>query len=236
MNDSHIEKIKSRGYWRIHFQPLVFTQKIGSISGCRSVVDKNAVRLRGWDYPHIPNRNDHDTGMEPCDGFYQAWVDWGNHKEFWRMYQSGQYIHYLGLREDWLDEDTWKSNLAEEIMPMSSLNVVTTVYQMTEIFLFLERFLGEGIYDEGIVVSISLMNTRDRRLWISDFLRGGFNYPRITGAENIEYSRRCQITEVLTDYKQLAIDAVLHFFDVFGWGNPPLDTIKKDQDDFLKQS
>lgn len=235
MNDDHIEKIKSRGYWRINFQPLVFAQNIGSINKCREIVEKNAVHLRGWDYPHVPNRNDKDTGMDLCDGYCQGWVDWRNHKEFWRMYLSGQFLHYLGLREDWLDEDSSQSSLAEEIKPMSSLNVITTVYQMTEIFLLLERLTGDGLYNESISVSISLINTQDRKLWISDFSRGDFVYPRVTGAERIEYSKRYEVTEALTNIKQLAIEAVLYFFDRFGWDNPPLDALKKDQGDFFQQ-
>lgn len=235
MNPSHIDKIKSRGYWRINFQPLVLEEKLDSIGKCFEVVSKNAVYLRGWKYPHIPNRNDEDTGIEPCDGYFQAWVDWGNHKEFWRMYQSGQYLHYLALREDWLGEDTWKSNLADEIKPMSSLNVITTVYQMTEIYLFLERLISDGIYDEGINVSISLINTNGRMLWINDFFRGGFNYPRITFADKFDYSKTHEVADVLSKYRQLAIGAVLFIFDRFGWDNPPIDTLRKDQEDFLTQ-
>jgi hypothetical protein len=235
MNDAHIEKIKSRGYWRINFQPLVFKDKIESVSKCFEIISKNAVYLRGWKYPHIPNRSDEDTGTEYCDGYFQAWVDWGNHKEFWRMYQSGQYLHYLALREDWLDEDTRKSDLADRIKPMSSLNVITTVYQMTEIYLFIERLISDGIYDEGVNISVSLINTKGRRLWISDFLRGDFNYPRVTGAERIDYTMAYEASEVLSNYKQIALKGALFFFDRFGWDSPPLDTLKKDQEDFLAQ-
>ena len=235
MKDGQIEKIQSRGYWRINFQPIVLSEEIKSLGECFELVDKSAVNLRGWHYPHVPNRNDHDTGLEPCNGYYQAWVDWSNHKEFWRMYQSGQFLHYLGLREDWLDEDIWRNQLAEEIKPMTSLNVMTTVYQMTEILVFLERLLSDGLYEEGVNTEISLKKTKNRRLWISDPLRGSFFEPKVTGAESIDYFKTYEASEAIGNSRTLALDTVLFFFDHFGWHNPSIESIKQDQENFLAQ-
>ena len=76
------EKIKTRGYWRINFQPLVYQQKISSLGSCRDFVERHIVRLRGWDYPAFLRKNDEYSGLEPAADFYLGWVDWENHKKY----------------------------------------------------------------------------------------------------------------------------------------------------------
>lgn len=229
-----LEKIQKRGYWRINFQPLIDTQKFTSLGECKDIVEKNTVELRGWDYPHFPRRRGDDTGLEPGENFYQGWVDWENHKEFWRMYQSGQFIHYLALREDWLEEDSWRQNLHEKIKPMSSLGIIgSVVYQMTEIFEFLSRLGTAGIYDEGVRVSIALHNTENRELWIEDSMRAPFFQPYKTGMQKIEFVKEFTKEQSISSPKDLAFEVIKHIFDRFGWHNPPIETIKKDQDSLL---
>lgn len=71
-----LDKIKSRGYWRINFQPLVAVRKLESIAACKDMVERNTVELRGWDYPHFSKRVDADSGVETGNDYYQGWIDW----------------------------------------------------------------------------------------------------------------------------------------------------------------
>ena len=65
-----------------------------------------------WDYPHFPQRRGDDTDLVPGNNYYEGWIDWGAHKEIWRMYQSGQFINYKAVEEDWFKEDGWYGELA----------------------------------------------------------------------------------------------------------------------------
>jgi len=234
MNEDLIKKIKSRGYWRVNFQPLIESQRFSSLGDCKEIIEKNTVKLRGWDYPHFPRRRGDDTGLDPGDNFYEGWVDWENHKEFWRMYQSGQFIHYLALREDWFEEDSWRSQMVEKIDPMTSLNIIgSVVYQMTEIFEFLSRLANDGIYDEGVRISISLNNTKNRKLWISDPMRAPFFQTYQTAAEKIEFVKEVNKEQIVSASQELALEAIKYIFDRFGWHNPSEDIIKKDQESLL---
>jgi len=234
MKKDLIEKIKLRGYWRINFQPRVDVQKFSSLSECKDIIEKSVVKLRGWDYPHFPRRQDKDTGLEPGENYYQGWIDWAAHKEFWRVYQSGQFIHYLALREDWFDQDDWHQELAKEIKPMSSLGINgSIVYQMTEIFEFLSRLTNVGIYDEGVDISISLNNAENRKLWIEDDNRVPFFQSYKTVAKKIEYVEDFTKDQILIESKELALNVIKHVFDKFGWDNLPIETIKKDQNILL---
>lgn len=76
------------------------------------------------------------------------------------MYQSGQFIHYRALREDWTQEDSWIPK-EFKLAPMKFLGVLSTIYLITEIFEFLSRIGNEGLCKEGVNVSIVLEKTRE---------------------------------------------------------------------------
>ena len=229
-----IEKIKSRGYWKINFRPLIYKERLSPLSKCKDIVEKNAVHLRGWDYPHYPRRKDDDTSLDPGSDYYEGWVDWRIHKEFWRMYQSGQFINYRALWEDWHDEED-PSLSSEPIIPkMVNLGVVHTIYQITEIYEFLLGLMKEGIYREGLELSIILCNTKGRILWLDNPMRVPFMEEKNTIAQNIPFKKEYSEIEVIEDSSELAIVTILYFFERFDW-IPSEDLIRKDQQDFLKR-
>ncbi len=228
-----IKKIKSRGYWRINFLPFIHEERLSPLSKCKDIVEKNVVQLRGWDYPHFPRRKDDDTSLDPGNDYYEGWVDWRTHKELWRMYQSGQFIHYRGLREDWYDEDTFFSP-ERKIPKMVNLGVLQTIFQITEIYEFLLGLMKEGIYRDGLELSIILCNTKNRILWLDNPMRVPFMEEKNTIAQNIPFKKEYSEIEVIEDSSELAIVTILYFFERFNW-IPSEDLIRKDQQDFLKR-
>jgi len=230
-----LDKIRSRGYWRINFRPIVEREPLGSLSACKEIVEKSAVLLRGWDYPHFPRRLGEDSGLGPAENYYEGWVDWWNHKEFWRMYETTQFLHYLALREDWLEEDGWDASLAKTIRPGTSLGIIgSVIYQMSEIHEFLARLTGAGIYDDGVRVAISLNNTKDRQLWIEDVSRAPFHHEYRTVADRLEYKKEYSKAQVMDTSRELALKAVLFMFDHFGWERPSVEIIARDQENLFK--
>ncbi len=233
MKEGLIEKIKSRGYWRINFQPLVFEQKL-KLSECRELVEGNKVMLRGWDYPHCPIINDNDSGLLACQNYYEGWIDYWNATEFWRMYESGQFLHYLALREDWAENDGFGYYRNKHIEPMTAIGITGgIVHQLTEVYIFLSRLSSRSIYNEGVKVSLSLNNTKGRMLWIEDAMRGVFRIEYKTGSEKIEYIKKYSMKDVVAKPKELAFDAIIFFFERFGWLKPSIDGIKSDQEHLL---
>lgn len=232
MKEGLIEKIQSRGYWRVNFQPLIAKERL-RLNECKEIVEKSSLDRRGWDYPHIPRRYDESSNIEPCENYYQAWEDWASFKEFWRMYQSGQFLYYRGLREDWFDEDDWRAELAERIKPGTSLALVASViYEVTEMFEFLSRLHSAGLYEEGVRVNLTLANIKGRALWIEDPMRIPFHAPRITGAEKFEFSSEFTADDIRDNAKQLANQVILQVFARFGW-HPTAEQVEKDQDKLL---
>jgi hypothetical protein len=233
MKDGLLEKIKSRGYWRINFQPSALIAEKLSLTQCKDAVEKNVVVVRGWDYPHIAKKNDEHGGQLPAGDFYESWADWWNHIEFWRMYRSRQFLHYVALREDWFEKSEWASEYAKRIEPGTALGVVGTIYQVTEVFEFLSRLARSGFYKERLSVSISVENTKERGLWVDSPARMPFLSPHQTGAESIKLRKDAGIDELISKSTDLARDVIIEIFDQFGWSSPPIGNIKTDQENLL---
>jgi hypothetical protein len=235
MKDGLLEKIKSRGYWRVNFQPLACKVKIGTLQKCKEIVDRNSVELRGWDFPHIPRREDETSGTAFVGSFCEGWVDWEFYKEFWRMYKSGQFLCYLGLREDWFDEDGMRAEWSKKIKPGTSLGIISSViYEITEIYEFLSRLAQAGLYDEGVQVSLSLYNTKDRVLWVEDQMRVPFMIPRKNSAPELVFLQTYTKDEIVINPKGLSNKMILDLTDKFGW-NPTAEQIMTDQDKLLSR-
>jgi len=233
MKDGLLEKITSRGYWRVNFQPVVDAVKLPTVESCKQVVEESALELRGWEYPAVLLGSP-EVVRERHENYFELSNDWWNHIEFWRMYQSGQFLHYLALREDWLQDDGWASQQEKQVPPGTRLGVVGTVYQATEIYAFLQRLVQKGLYDEGVAVSVRLVGMKGRALWLDDPMRIRFSFERKTDAEQIEWKQVHTKDEVLSKAPELARDVLRHVFDRFGW-QPNEEQLRADQDKLLSK-
>lgn len=235
MKKDLIQKIQSKGYWRINFQPLIVTTKLKTLGDCCKIVEDNHVQLRGWDYPHFPRRRDDNSNVESGTNYYAGYIEWNNYIEFWRMYQSGQFLHYTALREDWADRDGWGIVKNSNIEAGKFLSIVGTIYEITEIFEFLSRLARENLYDEGVKVSISLHNTEDRILRMEDPMRFLFDEYK-TSIKDIRFEKIYSKEDLITKPHDLSMEAILYFFDRFNWHQPPIEVLKKDQNNLLNKN
>src|ERR671931_2326189 len=84
-------------HWRVNIRPVIYQEElIPSLAKCFETVEQTKVRLRGWDYPHLSTKNN-----QRCQGVNWAgsWSNFMGHNEYWRFYQSGQFIHLFSIRE-----------------------------------------------------------------------------------------------------------------------------------------
>lgn len=211
MNQALIHKIKTRGYWRINFRPLAPAKPALTLNSCMHAVERNQVSLRGWNYPHVPSRTDEISRLANA---VEAWTDWSTHTEYWRMYNSTQFIHYRSIAEDWRGSSPFEQ--ADDAPEQPTLGLVYHTWTLAEVFEFLARLQKYGLYDEGAEVSISLMNTVGRVLVIDDPKRAGFNYAGRTNAESLLYKTELTVQQMAAP-KTRAADAVLFFWDKFGF-------------------
>ena len=69
-------------------------------------------------------------------------ADWMAHREFWRMYESSQFLHYRSVQEDWRERDTWfgqEPTRRGERVAGPVLGVINNLWLFVEVFEFLSR-------------------------------------------------------------------------------------------------
>ena len=233
MMEKILSQIKSRGYWRVNFRPLIIEEKL-KLPQCKNIVEKNQVEYRGWYYPHVPHRSDNDTDLILGNNYCEGWINWGAHKEIWRMYQSGQFIHYRATEEDWYKEDDWYNNSPfKDIESGTILSVLSALYLITEIFEFLSRLAKNGLYKEGVGIDIGLNKTARRKLVMLDPMRVPLWDQYKTKIDGIPFTAQYSNEQIIQNAREEALEVIIHIFHRFGWENPPTGIFKSDQEKLI---
>ncbi len=215
MNDL-IEKIKSNGYWKVVIRPTVFVNdRIPVLRECRKIVEESSVLLRGWDYPHFDLNS-----IENAIDYVGLKVEFMEHFELWRQYQSGQFVHLFACFEDYLDRSQFSPSLSIRTQSPDTryLSILSTLYTLTEIFLFASRLASKEILDPSCEISISLHGMKNRQLFFFDkgrLLRRNY----ICNEEYLPYTKVLEISELLVDFDRQARIALLWFFERFNWND-----------------
>ncbi len=149
-----LDKIHSTGYWRVNIRPIIFNEEvIPNLTIAHEIIEQSGVLLRGWDYPHFTNAD-----IINGDDFIESSVDFEGHKEYWRLYQSGQFIHHFACREDYEVDPNDLSRLSVPAPSPSGkyLSILSTLYTITEIFEFASRLAVKDILSSNLSISIKL--------------------------------------------------------------------------------
>jgi hypothetical protein len=224
-----LEKLKTRGFWKVVFFPNDFVEKrIEEIGALEKTVRESAVAFRGWDFPHV-GREGPVIGVNWISGE----VDWNDHVESWRLYQSGQFVYYGAIRTDWFDQDRWEK-LAVDWKAGERLPVTDTVFRFTEIFEFASR-LAVGILEaDSYTLEISISGLADRQLWIDNPMRSGFSFPRRAQIPEFPQSFQLPRQQLLGEVRDLPIRASSELFARFGW-EPGVDFLKQMQSELFRR-
>ena len=211
MNTEVLLKVRERGYWRILMRPTAYLPDLfPSLRELEEAVRSCIVRIRGWDYPHWE---------EPArlNDSICASVDWNHHKEYWRLYKSGQFIHYFAMREDWLREDTGVRS--DDVEPSSILGYETTVYTILEIFLFAGRWAAKAGLGPRVRLELNLYGPAGRRLYASDFDKMQFR-DRIAEAANFNHADEYDPQVLIAQPPDNARPVLRRLFELFHWDAP----------------
>jgi len=226
-----LEKIRSRGYWKIVIHPASFVEKrVENISDLYPILQKITVELRGWDFPHLDPHIRYRTDNDWIEQISEV----NQYLEFWRFYQSGQFVDFLGMEEDWLDEcHDWP--LPKDWRPGSYLSVENALFQFTEILELAARLSLNQVGDESMHLEIDLHGLKGRGLKLEN-RRKGSSYLRNNLAEldRLPYSVDLSKTELITASLELALKPALELFRRFGW-QPSLEILRDMQDNLLRR-
>jgi hypothetical protein len=221
--EERLAAIHSTGYWRVNIRPSRFEpRRIPSLSECWDIVESSKVRLRGWDYPHI----EHGERVNG-DDWISSGSDWARHLEYWRLYQSGQFIHHFAMWEDYERPN-------RQPAPERYLEPLGVLYRLTEIFEFSARLGERDVLRPSAEFSIRLVDVNGRCLmfWdISRILRGDY----VSALDQISFCESVRQDKLLSRAPEIALDASIAIYERFNWTNPPRDVFAEEQKKFLER-
>lgn len=216
-----IDKIKSRGYWKVVIRPTDYVEDRLDRSECRQTVLSHRVTFRGWDYPHT-RRGEISNG----ENFVEHTTDWEQFVEWWRLYQSGQFVHLFGIHEDWAERGgmgrTWV-----DADPGDVLRVLHALYQITEIFEFASRLASTKVLEDEAHLEITLTGLDGRTLTMQPgrMLRRGYTCE----VDELPKAYTLSTEKLLGQSAELALKHAKWLFEGFNWHNVPLDVFREDQ-------
>ncbi len=212
-NEELLKDIKSRGYWRVVFHATEYQASRLKPAAMQELLSNATVSLRGWPYPYYQANETAYNGQ-----WLEGKVAWENYREYWRLYESGQWIHYIRLHGAGASREEVFKNLRP--LPAEHAGYVHVrgdiLFTLTEIFRFAVGLAQAGVLDPTAFLSVQLHNTKDYMLWES-FDRF-FPHEYVNQWDTpITFEQSMPASELSANADKLALDMAIKVFSVFGW-------------------
>lgn len=230
-NDELMKDIKSLGYWRVEIRSAEYqARRLPTCAGMHDLLSRATVSLRGWPYPYYQA---HETA------YNGKWLEgkkaWENFREYWRLYESGQWIHYARVygagvaREELFRGTTPLPPQHAGYVPVRG----AILFTLTEILRFAAGLAQGGILAPTAFLSAQMHNAKDYMLFESfDRFFPGERYVN-TWDEAITCEQSLPASELSANADRLALDWAIRVFSVFGW-NPTEAAIRNLAEDQKK--
>lgn len=234
MNIEEIKKeIDQVGHVSVIFEPSSYNSTLIHKGLLLEVLEKSAVSLRGWDFPHIP-REDSAYCRRPYSigNGLEFYTSWNNiQKEIFRLYQSGQFLAKFILYEDTIEKV--HGNILE---PGKYLDFLSLIYRSTEIILFIKNLMVNSNIDNGKII-ITINRTQDRELdsIFSDRIPS-FYSSYICRINQIVVSRSFSREEIVDNFLDIARELIGDIFNDFNWTNYSGDMIRNHQENLINRT
>ena len=227
-------------HWRVNIRPLPYEpERIPSLSACFDLIQATKLSLRGWDYPHLSQRpNQRATGNH----WIAAWSNFMNHIEYWRLYQSAQFLHLFVVRE--AVEPQWRAQLRDAAESHGSyrtdvdwdkvpgyFSLLNFLYTVTEIFEFAARLAQRGVYSGELAVTVELKKVKG--FVLTPDLDRAWSGVRAASEANIGRTWQLDSRELVSASSEAAVQASAWLFERLGWLEPAVEVLRRDQGKFL---
>jgi hypothetical protein len=215
MNCALLTKIRARGYWQTVVRPGRFARKaIPSMVTLHSLLEKAAVSMRGWDFPHLGMNQALRTDLD----WIGQEVEAERFLESWRFYQSGLFVDVSGIEGDWLDQSEWLRP-QPDWAPGKFLSVEEAIYRLSEIYEFAARLAAAEEYPREREMRIDVLLTG---------LQGRVLYFQRPGRWPLRREYRAEVEEfpainvllrddLIARPRVLALKVAAELFERFGW-------------------
>lgn len=221
-----LQKAKSRGHWKVVIRPEEFREhRVPDLSALSDIISRATVTFRGWDFPHANGHDGHDIGID----WIGQEIDWSEHVETWRLYQSGQFAFFGTIPDDWQDQSFFSSP-ERRWEPGAYLPVMDTIFRLTEVYEFAARLAMSEAGGDTMRVSVTLVGLQDRTLRMDHANRSGFSYPRKCTIPEFPYSVPVPRDQLVAEATELALQNANELFVRFHW-NAGVDFLRGMQEE-----
>jgi len=200
------------------------------------VIEACAVALRGWDYPHV-DRSDRANGTD----WIASWCEFAGHREYWRFFQSAQFVHLFSFREDAI-RNSLEAAIEKTLVgvppgaepPTGCADVGEMLFNITEVYEFASRLVQRMALEGSVSISIELVDVRSRILTALEFSRAWWGYyPAVES--NLAHTVTIPIDRIVASASDLALDEAVWFFHRFQWNEPNRTVLQNDQRKLLSR-
>lgn len=201
-------------------------------------MEKCRIRLRGWDYPHVDRSDSRENGAN----WIASGVAWGRYNEYWKLFQSGQFVHLFTLLDS-SEPDAVRTAIeaAKPTMPSGddpnavkgAVNILGLLYTMTEIHAFASGLVAEGVYTGSVKIEIQLVNAANFILTTDILRHWGLFCPNTQNLLGKEWVYPAET--LMSSAGSKALDATSWFLQRFGWLTPNIEQLQRDQDKLLRR-
>lgn len=207
------DQIRSRGHWRVVIRPDVYREhRIEKIQDLFPLVERSAVEIRGWDFPHIDRTNEPHVDIE--------WVGqesvWEHALESWRMYLSGQFIDLVGFPRDWRDRSrVWPAD--SNWAPGNECGVGEAVYRLAEISEFAARLSLSAAGDQSMYVMVTVAGLNGRQLVVDDPKKMPFARRHRCEIDELPLEKVLDRDHLIAEPLDVALEFATELFARFNW-------------------
>jgi len=222
-----LNKIRSRGYWKVVIHPATFIEnRVNDIANLYPILEKTSVQLRGWDFPHLDAKRE----LHIDSDWIGQEIEWEHYLQLWRFYQSGQFVHFSGMTEDWVKESGLLSP-HYDWSPGQYLSVKSALFQYSEVFEFAARLALTEAGDEGMHIEVTVSGLDGRELRLEGYNRMPFVPGRYKATiQKLPYKVDLSRVQLVTEQRELALKPAVGLFKRFGW-NASLEVLRDMQDE-----
>ncbi len=228
-----LQRIRERGYWRAVIRPGSFERERIPFAALYPLLAQRVVRLRGWEFPQLEPYGEFDPGQ---DWIAHGSERYGMYLEYWRFYQSGQFVDFEAIAEDWRDQSV-PGPVPADGASGRLLPIFETVYHLTEIFEFAARLALTDAYgaDHQMRVEILLSGLQGRQLYVDEPERRLRLTSKPAAIDGFPYAVDLRRDEIVGESRKLALRAAEQIFYRFQW-QPTPGVLERMQDELTQHS
>lgn len=240
LDDVDSSRTMGSGAMIFTIRPLAYNSgRIAQAVDILQLIRQYQVRNMGWSFPFILRDSEGVDGASAGSPYdVNEWSD------YWRMYQSAQFLYASGYRYDETGQaaydlmDEFERRMAPEgFVPSGVINFHDMVRMASYMGVLASRLASAAIYGDAdmLELGVRLTHTKNRVLFTDDVRRPLHGFHRAM-SDSIERSIEVGITDVVAEPMKAVAPLIAEIFQQFAMEDATAEMIGHVQESLFKRS